>query len=79
MRKLTNSELNSNVVSGAGAVTYPPAISGYEIIGWEQTFLYYREESRTIEYGIFIDTVYIDNVAVFDISPIYAPITYYII
>lgn len=79
MRQLTNSELNSHVVSGAGYVTYPPAIPGYEIIGWEQTFLYYREESRVIEYGFFTDTVYIVDVPVYDISPIYAPITYYII
>jgi hypothetical protein len=79
MRQLTNSEVVSNAVAGAGVVTYPPAIPGYEIVGWEQTLLYYREESRVIEYGFFKDTVYIVDVPVYDIQPIYAPIVYYIV
>lgn len=76
MRQLTNLELATAIVAGAGVETYPPSIPGYELIGWEQTLLYYREESRVIERGFLTDTVYVYNVPVYEMNPIYAPIYY---
>lgn len=76
MRQLSHLEVNSHAVAGAGTITYAPAIVGYEVVGWEKTFLYWNT-TQTIEYGIFVDTVYVTDVPVYDITPVYAPITYY--
>lgn len=71
MRQLN--KLDLNIISGRGTVTYPVLLPGQRLIGWEQTFLYY-EEQTSIDYGIFIDTVYITKIPIYQITPV---VTYY--
>ena len=75
MRQLTLLECHLDAVAGAGTITYAPALAGHEIIGWEQTFLYW-DITQTVEDSAdgFTSTVHITKIPVYDIDPIYSRI-----
>lgn len=71
LRNLSQNELNQ--VSG-GADYYPPALYGYELVGWEQELLGYDVVTWT-EHVSFFHVIEHETVTpIYQINPIYAPV-----
>lgn len=75
MRDLIQIELNE-IAGGIGEIkqVYPTPVPGYEIIGWEQEVIGW-DTYKTVDYDFLTRIERIENIPIYDIRPIYAPIT----
>lgn len=82
LRELTVNEIAN--VAGAGFSTdivdyYPPAVAGYSLVGWSQQIVGWDTYSWDEKSFFGYTTTFIKEIPIYDIQPIYAPATTYVV